>query len=307
MTQPLLQVEGLTKRFKERTVVKGISFSVAEGSCAALLGPNGAGKTTTISMLAGLLEPTKGSIQLIHDGRAVPDRRPYIGYLPQMPVFYPWMSGKEFLSYTGELAGLTGRESALKTGEWLEAVGLGDDGKRKIGGYSGGMKQRLGLAQALIHRPKLLILDEPVSALDPAGRKDVLRLLQRIRRETTVLFSTHVLHDAEEICDEILMMKSGEIALQGSLDSIRREYSEPVIRMEVGGDKASREWLASVGSRAFVLHHELAGTRAELTVTDVEQASHELMADAVAHRVLFRQFESGQSTLEELFMKVVQA
>ncbi|MEC0241667.1 ABC transporter ATP-binding protein [Paenibacillus dokdonensis] len=304
---PLLQVEGLTKRFKDRTVVNGISFSVAEGSCAALLGPNGAGKTTTISMLAGLLQPTKGSIQLLHGGRPVQDHRPYIGYLPQMPVFYPWMSGKEFLSYTGELAGLTTREAALKTGEWLEAVGLGNEGKRKIGGYSGGMKQRLGLAQALIHRPKLLILDEPVSALDPAGRKDVLSLLRRIRRETTVLFSTHVLHDAEEICDEILMIKAGEIALQGSLDHIRKEYSEPVIRLEVGGEKASREWLASVGSKAFVLQAEIAGTRAELTVTDVEQASQELMKDAVAHHVFFRKFESGQSTLEDLFMKVVQA
>ncbi|GIP29989.1 putative ABC transporter ATP-binding protein YxlF [Paenibacillus sp. J23TS9] len=304
---PLLRVEGLTKRFKERTVVNGISFSVAEGSCAALLGPNGAGKTTTISMLAGLLQPTKGSIQLLHGGRTVQDHRPYIGYLPQMPVFYPWMSGKEFLSYAGELAGLTTREAALKTGEWLEAVGLGDEGKRKIGGYSGGMKQRLGLAQALIHRPKLLILDEPVSALDPAGRKDVLSLLRRIRRETTVLFSTHVLHDAEEICDEILMIKSGEIALQGNLDHIRKEYSEPVIRLEVGGEKASRDWLASVGSKAFVLQAEIAGTRAELTVADVEQASKELMADAVAHHVFFRKFESGQSTLEDLFMKVVQA
>jgi len=304
---PLLQVEGLTKRFKERTVVNGISFSVDEGSCAALLGPNGAGKTTTISMLAGLLQPTKGSIQLLHSGRPVSDHRPYIGYLPQMPVFYPWMSGKEFLSYTGELAGLSTREAALKTGEWLEAVGLGNEGKRKIGGYSGGMKQRLGLAQALIHRPKLLILDEPVSALDPAGRKDVLSLLRRIRRETTVLFSTHVLHDAEEICDEILMIKAGEIALQGSLDHIRKEYSEPVILLEVGGEKASREWLASVGSKTFVLQAEIAGTRAELTVADVEQASQELMKDAVAHHVFFRKFESGQSTLEDLFMKVVQA
>ncbi|MWV46810.1 ATP-binding cassette domain-containing protein [Paenibacillus sp. HJL G12] len=304
---PLLQVDGLTKRFKERTVVKGISFSVAEGSCAALLGPNGAGKTTTISMLAGLLQPTEGSIQLRVGGKPVLDRRPYIGYLPQMPVFYPWMSGKEFLNYAGELAGLTTREAALKTGEWLEAVGLGADGQRKIGGYSGGMKQRLGLAQALIHRPKLLILDEPVSALDPAGRKDVLSLLQRIRRETTVLFSTHVLHDAEEICDEILMIKAGEIALQGNLEHIRREYSEPVIRMEVGGEKASQDWLASVGNKAFVLQAEIAGTRAELTVADVEQASHELMEDAVAHHVIFRKFESGQSTLEDLFMKVVQA
>ncbi|MDR0266981.1 ABC transporter ATP-binding protein [Paenibacillus sp.] len=307
MTQPLLQIEGLTKRFKDRTVVDGITFHIHEGSCAALLGPNGAGKTTTISMLAGLLQPTSGSIQLLHRGVSVPDRRPYIGYLPQMPIFYPWMTGKEFLRYAGELAGLTGKESALKTEEWLEAVGLRDAGKRKIGGYSGGMKQRLGLAQALIHRPKLLILDEPVSALDPLGRKDVLSLLQRIRHETTILFSTHVLHDAEEVCDEILMIQSGRIALQGNLDKIRREYSEPVIRIEVGADEASREWLATTSRKAFVSQAETGRTWAKLTVTDVEEASLELMADAVSHRVMIRKLESGQSTLEDLFLKVVNA
>ncbi|MBE9916042.1 ABC transporter ATP-binding protein [Paenibacillus donghaensis] len=305
MTQPLLQIEGLTKRFKDRTVVDGISFQIQEGSCAALLGPNGAGKTTTISMLAGLLQPTAGSIRLNHRGVPVSDRRPYIGYLPQMPVFYPWMTGKEFLRYAGEIAGLTGREAALKTEEWLEAVGLKDAGRRKIGGYSGGMKQRLGLAQALIHSPKLLILDEPVSALDPVGRKDVLNLLQRIRSKTTVLFSTHVLHDAEEVCDEILMIQNGRIVLQGNLDRIRREYSEPVIRIEVGSDGVSRDWLVSASKNAFVSRVEMGKTWAKLTVTDVEEASILLMADAAARRVLIRKFEAGQSTLEDLFLKVV--
>ncbi|MCJ8013865.1 ABC transporter ATP-binding protein [Paenibacillus sp. KQZ6P-2] len=307
MTQPLLQVKGLTKRFKDRTVVRDVAFSIAEGSCAALLGPNGAGKTTTISMLAGLLQPTSGSIQLLDQSKPVTDRRMFIGYLPQMPVFYPWMTGREFLRYAAELAGLAGRDAVLKTDEWLENVGLQHAASRRIGGYSGGMKQRLGLAQALIHRPKLLILDEPVSALDPAGRKDVLNLLQRIRLETTVLFSTHVLHDAEEICDEILMIREGEIALQGKLDQIRREYSEPVIRIEVGGDPVSLKWMASISSKAFVRQAEITGNRARLTVTDVEKASFELMADAVSHQVAFRKFESGQSTLEDLFLKVVQA
>jgi len=307
MTRTLLQVKGLSKRFKEREVIKGISFTIAEGSCAALLGPNGAGKTTTISMLAGLLQPSGGSIELQANGGPAADRRPYIGYLPQMPVFYPWMTGTEFLLYAGELAGLTSREAKRETGEWLEAVGLRDAGKRRIGGYSGGMKQRLGLAQALIHRPKLLILDEPVSALDPAGRKDVLTLLERIRRETTVLFSTHVLHDAEEICDEILMIREGEIALQGNLDQVRRTYSEPVIRVMVGGDEASRSWLNAACSKDFVIHSEVSGSRAKLTVADVDQAMHALMADAVSHHVLLRSLEAGQSTLEDLFLKVVQS
>ncbi|MEK4358209.1 ABC transporter ATP-binding protein [Paenibacillus sp. FSL M7-1455] len=307
MTRELLQVKGLSKRFKDREVVKGISFSIAEGSCAALIGPNGAGKTTTIHMLAGLLQPSGGSVVLLAEGRPVADPRPFIGYLPQMPVFYPWMTGAEFLLYSGELAGLTRREATRETGKWLDAVGLRDAGKRRIGGYSGGMKQRLGLAQALIHRPRLLILDEPVSALDPAGRKDVLTLLQRIRLETTVLFSTHVLHDAEEICDEILMMREGEIVLQGSLDHLRRTYSEPVIRLEVGGDEVSRAWLAAAGGKDFVVQSEISGGRAKLRVADVERAALELMADAVSRRVTIRTLEAGQSTLEDLFLKAVRS
>ncbi|MBB3128392.1 ABC-2 type transport system ATP-binding protein [Paenibacillus rhizosphaerae] len=307
MTRTLLQVRDLSKRFREREVVKGITFSIAEGSCAALLGPNGAGKTTTIRMLTGLLQPSGGSIKLLINGSPTTDRRPYIGFLPQMPVFYPWMTGAEFLLYAGELAGLTNREAKRETGEWLEAVGLRDEGKRRIGGYSGGMKQRLGLAQALIHRPKLLILDEPVSALDPTGRKDVLTLLQRIRRETTVLFSTHVLHDAEEICDEILMIRSGAIALQGSLEHVRRTHSEPVIRLEVGEDEASRSWLTAACSKNFVIHSEVSGRRAKLRVENVEQASLALMADAASRRIMIRSLEAGRSTLEDLFLKVVQS
>ena len=307
MTRTLLQVKDLSKRFKEREVVKGISFNITEGSCAALLGPNGAGKTTTINMLAGLLQPSAGSIELLLNGRPTTDRRPYIGFLPQMPVFYPWMTGAEFLLYAGELAGLTSREAKRETDKWLEAVGIRDAGKRRIGGYSGGMKQRLGLAQALIHRPKLLILDEPVSALDPTGRKDVLTLLRDIRRETTVLFSTHVLHDVEEVCDEILMIQNGNIALQGNLGHIRRTYSEPVIRLEVDGDEASRSWLTAICSKDFVIHSEVSGGRAMLRVANVEQASLTLMADAVSQRIVIRSLEAGHSTLEDLFERVVQS
>ncbi|MEI0737708.1 DUF4162 domain-containing protein [Paenibacillus sp. JTLBN-2024] len=169
------------------------------------------------------------------------------------------------------------------------------------------MKQRLGLAQALIHRPRLLILDEPVSALDPAGRKDVLTLLQRIRLETTVLFSTHVLHDAEEICDEILMMREGEIVLQGSLDHLRRTYSEPVIRLEVGGDEVSRAWLAAAGARTSSFNRKYPADGQSLGSLTSERAALELMADAVSRRVTIRTLEAGQSTLEDLFLKAVRS
>lgn len=305
----LLEVSQLSKQFKSHHAVKNMSFSIEEGRCIALLGPNGAGKTTTIKMLVGLLQPTGGQIKLYHNGQAVPDVRPYIGYLPQMPVFYNWMTGREFVRYAGELAGLPGKEAASLTEEWLEIVGLKDAAKRRIGGYSGGMKQRLGFAQALIHRPKLLVLDEPVSALDPIGRREVLNLLNRIRQQTTILFSTHVLHDAEEVCDDVLIIRGGEIAVQGSLHEVRQSYSEPTITVQVDpdGDVAAREWLRSLTGKSYVEQSELLSDTVILTVSDTERAQQDILSETLRQHISLRRFEAGRTTLEDLFLKVVQS
>ncbi|WP_321575612.1 ABC transporter ATP-binding protein [Paenibacillus guangzhouensis] len=303
----LLQVDRLSKRFKQHHAVKEISFSIEEGRCVALLGPNGAGKTTTIHMLTGLLRPTSGEIRLIQQGKQVADRRPYLGYLPQMPVFYSWMTGHEFVQYAGQLAGLTKQEASRRTKEWLDIVGLQDAGKRRIGGYSGGMKQRLGLAQALIHRPKLLILDEPVSALDPIGRRDVIGILEQIRQETTVLFSTHILHDAEEICDDILLIEQGEIAVQGSLDQIRQAHSEPLLVIETLSEGDAKKLEMAIRNKSYVRHIVNNRQTLRVTVTALEEAERGMMAEAVQHQIFIRKLEAGYSTLEDLFMKVVQA
>ncbi|MCR8645540.1 ABC transporter ATP-binding protein [Paenibacillus sp. N1-5-1-14] len=305
MTQ-LLQVERLSKRYKDHHAVRDISFTLTEGSCVALLGPNGAGKTTTINMLTGLLEPTSGNIHLIHQGKKVEDRRPYLGYLPQMPVFYPWMTGKEFVQYAGELSGLSRMESVRRADIWLETVGLQDAGKRRIGGYSGGMKQRLGFAQALIHKPKLLILDEPVSALDPVGRREVLQLLKQIQSETTILFSTHVLHDAEEICDEIMMIRRGEIAVKGSLADIRAQYGEPVLHIELESEQQAQEWLNELKRKPFIQNAERNKYTLRLQVSDLAEAQRAILVDAMSRQLFIKRLEAGQSTLEDLFMKVVQ-
>ena len=192
---PLLDVQGLTQIFGATKAVNDISFTIDEGRCAAILGPNGAGKTTTIRMLAGLLSPTSGRIHFQSLPRGA-DRRQLIGYLPQVPAF--WLDDRAGISDSCWQAMRLKREGSCRSRstEWLERVGIAEAAKRRIAGYSGGMKQRLGLAQALIHRPKLLILDEPVSALDPIGRREVMGLLRDLKQETTILFSTHVLHDA---------------------------------------------------------------------------------------------------------------
>lgn len=299
---PLLRVHQLAKSYGNRRSVDGISFEIEAGQCVALLGPNGAGKTTTLRMLAGLLAPTSGEIRF--DGApAGADIRRLLGYLPQAPAFYGWMSGREYMSFAAKLSGLSSREADTQAAAMLERVGLGEAARRKISGYSGGMKQRLGLAQALVHRPRLLLLDEPVSALDPIGRREVMELLRDIRKETTVMFSTHVLHDAEEICDDIILMNKGVIAEQGPLSRLRTEYSLPIIRLTV--ESGAQEWLEQLASAPFVIEARITGGQASFNVNDLEQARQFVLQEAAGRKIPLLQFEAGSSTLEDLFMKVV--
>lgn len=302
----LLTVDKLVKTFGDVRAVDGIGFEVGEGRCAALLGPNGAGKTTTIQMLTGLLRPTSGAIRLegVAPGQ---DYRGLIGYLPQAPAFYGWMTGREFLIYAGRLCGLSAKEAALRSSELLERVGIGAAGKRRIAGYSGGMKQRLGLAQALIHRPKLLVLDEPVSALDPIGRREVMALLGQLKAETTVLFSTHVLHDAEELCDDVLIMRSGRIAMGGSLEQIRERDRKPVLTLETEGDAGSRRWLEGWLRRLpeGVEASSRTASGVRLVARDLDAARSELLRELAEAGVRVAKLEVGQTTLEDLFMKAV--
>ncbi|MCR2803331.1 ABC transporter ATP-binding protein [Paenibacillus soyae] len=310
----LLQVEGLVKTFGTTQAVKGIGFNIKEGRCTALLGPNGAGKTTTIRMLTGLLKPTEGKIEF-QGLRPGEDQRSLLGYLPQSPAFHNWMSGMEYAVYAGKLCGLSAGEAKSRAKELLGRVGLADAANRKIGGYSGGMKQRLGLAQALIHRPRLLVMDEPVSALDPIGRREVLGILKELKEETTVLFSTHVLHDAEELCDDVVIIQSGQVALQGSLSQIQSDHRRPVIELKLEDKESSMEW-----ARSFVERHQtddawrmiiedahLEDRTLRLTVLDMEKARQALTEELAKQRVGFVRLEAGYSSLEDLFMKVVGA
>ena len=226
----LVTVQHLSKQFKKHTAVHPISFSIGKGRCIALLGPNGAGKTTTLQMLAGLLKPTAGTIEFV--GNKQIDNRARIGFLPQHPTFFNWMTAQEFLQFAGELSHVPKKQLAIRIEETLAFVRLEDVRNKKIGGFSGGMKQRLGLAQALLHEPELLILDEPVSALDPTGRRDVLQLIDQLKSNMTILFSTHILHDAEQVCEDILMLKDGRLKWSGTLEGLKKEYHSLAIKLQ---------------------------------------------------------------------------
>ncbi|KGE20940.1 ABC transporter ATP-binding protein [Paenibacillus wynnii] len=300
----LMQVRNLSKSYGKHLSVNNIHFDIEKGHCIALLGPNGAGKTTTLRMLAGLLVPTSGSISF--EG-AVPgsDYRQQLGYLPQAPAFYGWMSGQEYVVFAAKLSGLGSRDAVKMAAKVLERVGLKDAARRRIAGYSGGMKQRLGLAQALVHRPRLLLLDEPVSALDPIGRREVMEMLREIREETTIIFSTHVLHDAEEICDDIILLNQGVIAEQGTLGDLRAKYRIPVIRMRVEKQDQAVQWLQSIVAKPFVTEGQVSGEDAVFNVSDIKEARQVIVQEAAALGIPLLHFEAGSSTLEDLFMKVV--
>ena len=203
----MLKITGLYKHFGDKEVLKGLDLTVPEGSIFGFIGKNGAGKTTTMKTVLGLLKADSGEIEVAGErvvyGQTATNR--YIGYLPDVPEFYSFMNASEYLAFCGEITGMDRAEIAARSSELLELVGLQNE-KHRIRGFSRGMKQRLGIAQALLNRPRLLICDEPTSALDPVGRKEILDILLAVRKQTTVLFSTHILSDVERICTDVALL-----------------------------------------------------------------------------------------------------
>ncbi len=222
----MLEIKALYKRFGDKEVLRGVDLQVPKNSVFGFIGKNGAGKTTTMKAVLGLIKADSGSIfvdgEPVKYGETATNRK--IGYLPDVPEFYPFMTAREYLFLCGDITGVERREAASRTDELLELVGLSEE-KHRIGGFSRGMKQRLGIAQALFSRPQLLICDEPTSALDPVGRKEILDILCTASSSTTVLFSTHILSDVERICTDIAFLDGGRIALNGKLGDIKSRYS----------------------------------------------------------------------------------
>lgn len=212
-----LNIDRVTKQYKNKIAVDRLSFSLQKG-VTGLLGANGAGKTTLMRMICGILSPTGGDIT--YNGVPVSEEsyRDVLGYLPQDFGYYPEFSGWDFMMYFSSLKGLSKRDAIARSRELLEMVSLSDVAKKKIKTYSGGMKQRLGIAQALINRPEVLILDEPTAGLDPKERVRFRNLIEEIGKNNIVLLSTHIVSDVEHIADRVIMMKSGQIIWQGKWD-----------------------------------------------------------------------------------------
>ncbi len=296
----MLRITNLYKRFGDKEVLRGLDLSVPEHSIFGFIGKNGAGKTTTMKTILGLLKADSGEI-LVNGEKAVygqTDTNRYIGYLPDVPEFYSFMTAKEYLRFCGEITGLDRREIEERAEELLTLVGLGKETHR-IKGFSRGMKQRLGIAQALLSRPKLLICDEPTSALDPIGRKDVLDILLAIKDRTTVLFSTHILSDVERICTDVAFLKDGVVNIQGKLSDIKTRYrkNEYAIEAENGSDTV-------ILQKAFPKAKIIDGNKVKFS-EDSYSVSEVLRFIADNHISLLR-IERLEPSLEELFMEVTE-
>ena len=233
---PAVSCSGLRKRYGRQVAVDGVSFTVARGEVTGLLGPNGAGKTTVIKMLLGLVRPDAGEVLLLGRPGREPGARARVGYLPELFRYQPWLSAAEVLALHVRLAGVAVPESERR--ECLAAVGLADRAHDRVGGFSKGMQQRLGLAVALVARPELVVLDEPTSALDPVGRADVRDLVLALKaRGVAVLLNSHLLGEVERVCDRVVILDKGRVAAAGSLQELlgRHELRLRLDRAERAG------------------------------------------------------------------------
>lgn len=300
-----LEVKNLTKSFGSKNVLNDVTFSVPENAIFGFIGRNGAGKTTTMKAVLGLLKPDAGEIRVFDEcvtyGNTKTNRM--VGYLPDVPEFYGYMTTREYLSLCGKIAGMPAAELKARIEEILKTVGLETE-KHRIKGFSRGMKQRLGIAQALLHKPKLLICDEPTSALDPMGRKEILDALLAAKKETTVIFSTHILTDVERICDRVAMLHNGRITLSGSMEELRSRMAGDSFKV-IAKDKESYEYLRKVFP---VLEPETdAESASELTLLRRHGATedfHRVLAEISSQKLNVEKIEWLEPTLEDLFLEV---
>ena len=304
-----VRCQGLTRHYGDVTALDGLDLIVKENIIFGFLGPNGAGKTTTVKMLTGLSLPSAGKAWVAGE-EVKPDAtslRAKIGYLPDVPAFYSWMTGREFLRFVGEIHRLPPREISLRCDELLELVDLQSVAKRKVGGYSRGMKQRLGIAQALVNHPRVLFMDEPTSALDPMGRRDVLSLIQRLASETTIFMSTHILSDVERVCDVVAIINRGKLVTESSVEELRHRYARSVIELEFEEEPASLvarlesiPWVARVET---VTVNDAPAVRVQ--ARDIKKAKIELPKIVTASGLTLLRYELTLPSIEDIFVELV--
>jgi ABC-2 type transport system ATP-binding protein len=303
--------EGLSKSFGEVHALKSLDLHVPQKSIFAFLGPNGAGKTTTIKLLLGLLKPTSGSGQILGMDivRDSVDIRARIGYLPQDARFYEHMTARQTLEYTAKFF-YTGPQSEIdkRVNEMIELVGLEGKADRPIKGFSGGERQRLGIAQAEVNYPDLLILDEPAASLDPQGRRDVLEVMSRIRKHATIFYCTHILDDAQRVSDQVAIVNQGELITQTSIEELLEGTGDLIYSVTLRGNAQSaytqasqQPWISKIESS-----QEDGQTTWQVSVTDEAAAEDQLMSLLVSNGLKVSNFSRKEQNLEDVFINIIE-
>lgn len=304
-----IRTENLSKYYGAVKALDDLNIEIPENVVFGFLGPNGAGKTTTVKLLTGFSKPTHGQAEvageIVGDGNLKLQSK--IGLLPDVPAFYDWMTGREFLRFIGDIYKLSASDNKKRSDELLELVDLKKAGGRRIGGYSRGMRQRMGIAQALINNPKVLFMDEPTSALDPIGRREVLELIARLRQSATIFMSTHILSDVERVCDMVGVVDKGHLITVSTVADLRKKFTRSVFEIEFMENSSSFvdtlkkiEWLADP---AVTVENGI--PMLKVRALDVERARKELPRLIALSGLTLTRYEMGIPSLEEIFMEIV--
>ena len=307
----VIRTQGLSKTYGEVDALKDLDLQVPQKTIFAFLGPNGAGKTTTIKLLLGLIRPTNGGGTVF--GRDIVadtvDIRANVGYLPQDARFYEHMTARQVLDYTAKFF-FKGSQKEIdkRVDEMLDLVGLADKAARPIKGFSGGERQRLGIAQAEVNYPDLLILDEPAASLDPQGRRDVLAVMSRIRKYASIFYCTHILDDVQRVSDQVAIVNKGELIAQSSIDELLTGAGETVYSVTLRGDAQSV--YALVNEQAWVsgIEASQSGDKTiwDVSVIDEAAAEDQLMSLLVSSGLKVSDFGRKEYNLEDIFLSIVE-
>jgi ABC-2 type transport system ATP-binding protein len=298
----MIEARNLTKRFGETVAVDGVDLTVEEGSAHGLVGPNGAGKTTAMQLIIGLLSPTAGEVSVAGEPAGSKAAKRHIGYSPQELALYESMTGREYLEFMGKIAGMDSEALDARVEEVVDWVELGDAADRPTGDYSGGMRQRVSLAQAMLHEPDLLVLDEPTSGLDPTGRQRVMDTIEGLPAEgMTVFVSSHVLSELEQYVDSVTVLRDGEKVMTDAVDSVQATYGGGAFAVETDDDEAARELVAAIDVVRTV---EVEDDQLLVMTDDPDAFRRELQQELVEHGISLRSL-SEEGTLQEAFADIV--
>lgn len=318
--QTVIETRGLSKTYDGVQALKDLDLTIHKNSIFGFLGPNGAGKTTTMKLLLGLIRPTSGGgtifdLDIVRESVEI---RARVGYLPQDPRFYEHMTARETLEFTARFF-FKGPDSEIKkrVEEMLDLVGLSDKADRPIKGFSGGERQRLGIAQAQVNYPDLLILDEPAASLDPLGRRDVLSVMERLRKYATIFYSTHILDDVQRVSDTVAILDHGELVAHGPIETLLAGSGGVVYLVRMRGDPSHAFRTSVEAARARVVEQpwiaEIQTQRREDVTEWVVSVTDEAMAQARLLRLLLAdenlivtEFRRREYELEDVFMSIVE-